>query len=858
MTAPDLRSLSGPDWQLKDYIGEDWLGRRAHHADTRDTRLWRTATVPGTVHHDLWQNEEIPNPYVGRNTLLCEWVPQRTWVYRKSFHVEEALRGRQLRLRFEGVDYAARFFLNGEPLGQHTGLFEPVVVDVTDRVVYDADNLIAVVIDPAPFEEPQIGYTSRVRNFKPRMNYWWDFCPRLIHLGIWDEVVLEVTGAVRVEALHARPRLAADHSRADVDITATVWAAAPLRSTVTTTLRYNGEVVASHSAWQELQAGANTASVSLAVTDPHLWWPNGHGKPALYQAEVRVDEPSGAWDAREANVGLRTLAFAPNQPAHPGARPYTLVVNGRPLYIKGWNWVPMDVMYGVERPAKRRRLLELAQRAHVNLLRIWGGGLIEKEAFYDECDRRGLLVWQEFIQSSSGVDNVPSASPDYVAILAAFARQVIPRRRNHPSLAIWCGGNELQAEAPLDETHPALAALHRVVKELDPDRLWLPTSSTGPVFENSIKNIDADPHSLHDVHGPWEHQGLEQQYTLYNRTTSLLHSEFGVEGLTNARALAAVLPDHQEPVSLDNPYWHHLGAWWVKERRWREMLGDWSSVDELLRATQFLQAEGLRYAIEANRRRKYQNSGTLPWQFNEPYPMAACTSAVDYFAEPKPVYYAVRRAYAPLLVSARFARQAWAGKTQFEAEVFANHSGQHALANAEYTAELRDMRGQVRARLADTTVLAPNAVTRLGTLRADLAGIDGDAFVLDLSLRAKGGRGAANRYCFSRTSTIRPLLDLAPADIHVEADCVEHRWGVIVTNRGPVAALGVWLEDQRPHPATGWLYADDNYFTLLPGESRTTLVEWDNVPVGERRLQVSGWNTVTQPITCASHDIYPV
>jgi beta-mannosidase len=848
MNGPHRQRLSGPDWRLKDYVGEDWLSRGAFHPGTRDTRHWRPATVPGSVQHDLWQAGEIPNPYVGRNSLLCEWVPQRTWVYRKSFRVDEALRGRQLRLRFEGVDYAAQFYLNGERLGAHEGLFETVVFDVTEKALFGAENLIAVVIAPAPDEQPQVGYTSRVRTFKPRMNYGWDFCPRMVHLGVWDDVWLEVTGPARVEALHVRPHLSEAHSRADVEVNATLWAAAPVRAQVSTSISVGGEVVASHSAWVDLHPGENSASVSLALTEPRLWWPNGFGEQPLYEAEVRVDTPDGTWDARTATFGLRSLAFQPNSPTHPGAQPYTLVVNGRPIYIMGWNWVPIDALYGVERHDKLRHLLDLAQRAHVNMLRVWGGGLIEKEAFYAECDRRGLLVWQEFIQSSSGVDNMPSETPAFVEKLASFARAVIPRRRNHPSLALWCGGNELQGEAPLDERHPALRALHAVVRDFDPDRLWLPTSPTGPVFMNSLENLDKDSHSLHEVHGPWEHQGLEAQYTLYNRTTSLLHSEFGAEGLTNTRALAYVLPKGQLPVSLDNPNWQHLGAYWVWEARWREMLGDWDDVDEVRRATQFLQAEAVRYAAEANRRRKWQNSGTLPWQFNEPYPMAACTSAVDYFGEAKPLYYAVRRAYAPLTVTARFARMAWPGAGEFEAALFANYSGLEPLTDAALTAEVCDARGQVIARLTDTVTIAPNAVTPLGGLRAGLGSLAGEVFVLDVVLRS-GEAAAANRYLFSRTATIRPLLDLESTILEAVAARHGDCWSVTLRNTGRVLASCIWLQDPRPHPAPGYVVFDDNHFSLFPGETRTVAVEWDNVPAGERSLRLAGWNTPTVSIS---------
>ncbi|MBK8020837.1 MAG: hypothetical protein IPK19_05250 [Chloroflexi bacterium] len=533
-------SLNGDDWQFKDFIGEDWRWRDSHKPVTRDLRFWRRGSVPGSVTHDLWTAGEVPDPYFERNSLLLEWVPARTWLYKKTFRVDEALRGRQIRLHFDGVDYQAEFFLNGEPLGTHTGMYTPAVFDVSDRLNYDGDNLIAVVIEPAPHEEPQVGRTSRVRTHKSRMTYWWDFCPRMVHLGIWQDVSLRVTGNVRIDDVFARPQLSPDLHRAEVAVSVELTALQPADVQVRTTIRQSGSVVATAVRAAALPTGTTRWEHTLTVESPCLWWPNGHGDQPLYEAEVVVEDPhpptasagEGESDRRMVTFGIRRIEWEANEGAGASALPYTLVVNGRKVYIKGWNWVPIDVMYGVPRPDKLAHLFRLAKNAHVNLLRVWGGGLIETEAFYALADRYGILIWQEFIQSSSGIDNTPPESPAYIDMMVREAAQIIPRLRNHASLALWCGGNELtggEETLPLDDTHPVLAALKAVVARLDPDRRWLPTSPTGPVFGNTLENIDADPASLHDVHGPWEFQGVTGQYALYNRSTSLLHSEFGVE-----------------------------------------------------------------------------------------------------------------------------------------------------------------------------------------------------------------------------------------------------------------------------------------------------------------------------------------
>ena len=848
-------SLNGSDWLFKDFYGEDWRWRGSHLPGSGDRRHWRTGTVPGCPHYDLWKLGEIPDPYIDRNSLFSEWIPQRTWLYKKSFIVGEEIKGKRIQLHFEGVDYQAEYFLNGESLGKHAGMFTPVVFEITDKLYYEAENILAVVIEPAPIEEPQVGRTSRVRTVKTRMNYWWDFCPRMVHLGIWDEVYLEITGPVRLDDVFVRPQLEQNFQRANIFVTVALSSLIPTSIDLEVILRHRGMIITRERMHHRLEEGSNRLQTCLEIVDPCLWWPNGSGEQELYEADVRVvltsahkeAQPGDVSAARTVTFGIRQVSLSFNETADPDALGYTFVVNGRKMYAKGWNWVPMDVMYSVPQPAKLERLLTLAKRAHVNLLRIWGGGLIEKEAFYEQCDRLGIMVWQEFIQSSSGIDNIPSTSPEYVQLVADAAEKIVPRKRNHPSLVIWCGGNELsgEMELPLNSTHPVLAALKTIVERLDPDRLWLPTSPSGRVFGNTLELIAKDPGALHDIHGPWEYQGATEHYALYNQGTSLLHSEFGVEGITNLRTLNATLKkEYQWPADLDNPYWFHRGAWWVKRPMWDKTFGELKSIEELVHATQFTQADGLRYAVESDRRRKYHNSGTLPWQFNEPYPMAACTSAVDYYARPKPSYYMVRRAYAPMLVSARFATSAWGDWEQFEAEAWISNSQERPFSEITLQTRLLGTDGRVYAEQAEAVSFGANCSASLTTFQESLSAVPEEVFFLDLQMfTSEGAALCHNRYVFSRTTTLAPLLACAPTTLQVKSAGNDTESSLTLINSGKTSAMFVWLEDARDLTAPGYAYFDDNYFCLLPGESRTVTATWTDVPVGERKLEISCWNT---------------
>jgi beta-mannosidase len=837
---PTQLSLNGRDWLLKDFYGEDWRWRNSHLLNTRDVRGWRPASVPGSIYDDLRRNGEIPDPHFEMNTRLLEWIPARTWLFKHTFSISEEYRGCVSWLRFEGIDYEAEFFLNGVALGTHRGMYTPAEFNVTTHLNYGGDNLLTVVISHAPDEQPQVGRTSHTHTHKSRMGYWWDFCPRMVQVGIWDRVSLWFTQSVRIIDVFVQPKLNDALNHATVNSTIELESANDADITIESRLTLRDETVATKRETHHATATSTTFNVISEVLSPQLWFPNGYGDQPLYTLDVTISDGAQTLDTRTITFGIRKIEFIANDDAPDDARPYTLVVNGQRVYINGWNWVPQDAMYGLPQLDKLERLLTLAQRAHVNMLRIWGGGLIEKEAFYAHCDRLGLLVWQEFILSSSGIENLPPDDPAFIQQLTHEAVQIIRRKRNHPSLAIWCGGNELQYgfEHPIDEAHPLIAALQTTIQQHDPDRVFLPSSPSGGVFSFDLQNAERDPNALHDVHGPWEHHGLTAHYQLYNTARCLLHSEFGTEGLTNLRTLERTISaSNRFPVTLDNPVWHHLAAWWIKERQWRESLGEIADIETLVKGTQLLQAEGVRYAIEAHRRDMYHNSGTLPWQFNEPYPMAACTSAVDYYTHPKPLYYAISRAYEPLQVSASFKSQSWHSETSFEASIWVSNLSATTYPAATIEARLITINGDVFAQQLVIATVPATTAQQVTTILGSLVGVE-HAFLLDLTLWANE-TVVHNQYIFTRMATLAPLFTLPITTLDVQ----QHDDGLHITNTGDQLALLIWLEDTRPIDADGSMYVSDNYFSLLPNEQRHISIQWLDVAAKDRQLSIRGWNT---------------
>ncbi|MBP0461486.1 glycoside hydrolase family 2 protein [Streptomyces montanisoli] len=807
-------------WELRACLGDTWRwlcgpGRPAGESG------WLPARVPGSVLDDLHRAGLVADPYVGTNSLLNEWVPQRSWLYRR--HLAVCLGdGERALLCFEGVDHEATVLIDGHEVAHHEGMFTPFEVDVTAHVADGERHVLAVVVHPAPPGEPQVGRTDRVRTHKSRMGYGWDFCPRMVHQGIWKPVRLEKAGPVRL-----RDVVVGAGADGTVRVLAGLEASAPGSVEVTVT-GPEGEPAGSVSV--PFGAGCEAAEAVVSVERPRLWWPNGHGEQPLYRVVVTARDAAGrAVGTCERTTGFRRVRLVENPGAPDGALPYTLEVNGRRVPTKGWNWVPHDALYGAERPGRLAHLLSLAAGAHVTLLRVWGGGLIETGEFYDLCDRLGLLVWQEFSLSSSGIDSVPAADDGYLALMDREARTIVPLLRHHPSLAVWGPGNELHDTAtarPLDEaTSQVVAVLARAVADLDPDRGWLPGSPSGRSFLHRADVIAADPSGQHDVHGPWEHQGIGAQQALYDAGTSLLHSEFGVEGMANRRTWDAVVPAGAHwPTGRENPVMEHLGAWWNNTPLVLSAFGGRpADVDTVRRASQQLQYDGLRYAVEAGLRRAPRAAGTIPWQFNEPFPNAWCTASVDHRGDPKPAYHGVRRAYRRAHVCASFATQAWAGRDRFEARVRAWGGARGDVVTARLVS-------------LDGTVVA---ATTGPVLSVPLSAVPGEVFLLDLEQRCAAGElRSANRYVHSATADLAPLLDLPPAEVRVDA----LPGGLRLTNTGGAAALGLCLSDARPIDAAGWAVFGDSMLDLLPGESVEVPVTWRDAPERGRSVLLEGWN----------------
>ncbi|WP_139991318.1 glycoside hydrolase family 2 protein [Paenibacillus paridis] len=798
---------------------------------------WLPATVPGGVHYDLYRAGLITHPYTDLNSTHCEWVENRWWMYKTTIERPND-RGERVELVFKGLDYEAAIYANQVLLGEHKGMFHEAVYDMTELLKQNERVELSVLLRHAPDEMAQIGKTSETFTQKSRFNYKWDFSTRLVNIGIWDEVVLRVQQAHSLGEVYLHTDIeglnsgSAKEAVGIIGLKASVLERAAAEGegehllVSVSCFDPEGRLVASQSA-SRLEGGQ--AEVELRIGEPELWYPNGYGSQPLYQVKVVLHTADGTeYDEKTYKTGLRKLSYAQNDESPDDALPYTVVINNKRIYIRGVNMTPLDHLYGNVTDEQYGWMVRLMRQGNMNMVRIWGGGVIEKTAFYELCDANGIMVWQEFIQSSSGVDNIPSKRPEFLALLEQTARAALADRRNHVSLTVWSGGNELMSapNKPSNDSDENLAMLKELVRQLDPHRLFLPTSASGPV-----EYITDEKGLGHDVHGHWKYMNNPEHYRLYGENDNLFHSEFGVDGVSRVKSLRKFLSEtHRTPVSMqDSMVWRHHGEWWDTLSRDEALFGTMENLAIFSESSQWVQAEGLRFILEANRRRKFRNSGSIIWQLNEPWPNVSCTNLIDYFGETKMAYYWAKQAFAPVHVSLDYRKLNAVAGEAVQSDIYV-HAHQAGL-SVEVTAQVLDSTGAVHHQAELIGVTAEDTALCVGQLKFSAPSTANGLLFIRLTYRSELGSGQSHPYVFSASEgpLYQAALSLNQAKLAVD---LLQEWqpsaqeGMLeneasITNTGEEVALHVHLEEQT----NGfWLESDDQYFTLFPGETRKVAI----------------------------------
>lgn len=804
MSSPLTLSLDGDDWSLDRLPAGEWERRRVWEARAGEAGRQRLpASVPGLVQEALLRMGDGPDPR--RDPAAWAWVAECDWVYEKRFRAPSDLAGSHLRLRFEGLTDCTHVFLNGTAVGEHDSHFAPAEWDVSGLVRPGEENHLVVLLESSA--------TDRMEPL-PRWRPWFPEAPEFRGVGIWDSVSLRASGPAWFRGIGIHTNLSIDHTEAALSLVYEFGTARQVSALIRAEITQSTLPVAAVEDPITLFRSETSLVQSATLPRVQLWWPNGLGRQPLYEARLSLlDEDGRLLDHRVVPFGVRQIDREPCEGAPEGSPPHLLQVNGRRVWIQGWSWVPADLLYGGISEERYDRFLRLAREAGVNLLRVRAGGLIEKEVFYRLCDRYGLLVWQEFPLAGE-----VSEDPAYVTYAQAQAEAILPRRRNHPSLYLWCGGSGLQDAAgrPLDDAHPVLRALRESVELDDPGRGWLSTTggARGPkpgagggpeVRLPELARFCSTP-------GPpllidWGPASPPAQETL--RRAPEPRQSPG-ETPPQSREAGLRIPDRTpEPDLLASSA---FGP--IEEPAARAM------------AEQLLQALALQCGIEAQRRRVWCSAGAIPEALNESRP-ADSPAAVDYWGRPKPAYYAARRAYASFHVSAEFPSFIWSGESAFRAEVWLHNSGaERSLLNV--VATVLDLQGRELYQENLAGEAPAESAENVGDLYWRFPAGFVDAFVLFLSVvDEEGDVIARSAYPFSRAPepAFAPFRAVPETTLAVEAEADE----VTITNSG--SALALWVEVR----ADGG-FVEDSSFPLEPGASRRIRVRETG------GVQVSAWN----------------
>jgi beta-mannosidase len=793
-------------------LSEGWVLGLAEHAGhlvperVRDA-LPIPATVPGTVHTDLLAAGLIPDPYLDRNEDDLHWIGRVAWTYQR----EIAHEGGPALLLFQGLDTLATVAVNGTVVGRTENMHRRYELPVSLR---PGANLLSVRFDPAwDFGAAERERLGRLPNQYPgpfnylrkmACNFGWDWGPTLVTAGIWRPVTLVSTAGPRIREVRPAVTVEGRVGVAAFDVHLDAEGETPVEVSV-------GGVTAVGNIRER-------GTITVRVDDPDLWWPRGMGDQPLYEATV-----SAGADRWRERIGFRDVRLD-TTPDGDGT-PFVIAVNGTPVPVRGANWIPDDCFPPRVTEARLRARIQQATDANVNLLRIWGGGVYESHDFYRICDEQGVLVWQDFLFACAAYPE----DERLAAEVDAEARDNVARLMPHPSLVLWNGNNEnIWGHADWDWQQQIgdrpwglgyyLDVLPRAVAETDPTRPYWP----GSPYSGSLDiHPNDEAHALTHIWDVWN----TADYTTYRDYRPRFVAEFGWQAPPTWSTLTTAV--HDDPLTPTSPgVLHHQKATDGNGKLARGLahhfpaptgIADWHF------ATQLNQARAIEVGIGHFRSLRPRCSGAIVWQLNDCWPVTSW-AAIDGYGRKKPLWYALRAAYEPRLLTIQPRGDALAliavndTATPWQAEVTFQRLSFDGDVLGEYAAQL------AATPLGAASIPLPAGLTAPGSVKSEV-----------LVARA-GDQRALWFYAEDRDLAYRaPDLDLAVAR--------DGRDTVLTVATGTLVRDLCAFPD-RIAPAAE---VDDCVVTLLPGERRT--FRFRGVPVGREQ------ELLTAPVLRCANDL---
>jgi len=639
------------------------------------TTIWLPATVPGTVHTDLLANKKIEDPYYRLNEHDLQWIDKVNWEYRTALNLSaEMVQKQNIIMEFDGLDTYAGVYINDYLVLSADNMFRTWSVNVKNQL-HQGENQVRILFKspiiiglqkqealgfglPAGNDQSVLGglgnNTISMFTRKAGYHFGWDWGPRLVTTGIWRKVIIHAWDNQKIENIHIVQNSIGAKSallKAEVEITA------DRESKQDISIKVNNIVTASLAL--SIQKGTHIYPVDFEIKNPKLWWPNGLGEQFLYSITAVLGTDPTVADSKSVQTGLRTIKLVRNPDSDGKGESFYFEVNGRPVFMKGANYIPNDVFLPRVTAEKYETVVKTAAQSNMNMFRVWGGGVYEDDILYDLCDKYGILVWQDFMFAcsmypgdSAFLDNVKNEALDNVK-----------RLRNHPCMALWCGNNEIETmwaqwdekagwgykqlytKAQRDLIWNAYdAVFHHIlpdaVKDFAPDQAyWHSSPSAGFEKLANYENRSGDMHYW----GVWH--GLHP-FSDFRKYKARFMSEYGFQSFPEFKTVQKYTIPSDYNIESEVMASHQrsgIGNLRIKQYMEAEYKIP-SDFEQVLYIGQVLQAEGIKMALESHRMAMPYCMGSLYWQINDCWPVASWSS-MDYYQRWKALQYFARDAY---------------------------------------------------------------------------------------------------------------------------------------------------------------------------------------------------------------------
>ena len=748
-----VRDFSGMKWRMKMMLPGEGIKRGLHKLPSEDieTLVWNNAQVPGDVYTDLWKAGVIDDPYFGRNSVKAQWVQQYEWWYAYQFQVKEGVENQVVDIKFEGVDYSCEVWLNGHYLGKNEGALSGFSFNVNDYLrisehdYLKGQNMLMVKIDPAP----QVNAFVAGKKTPWFGDYWRDLAP----MGIWRPVKMVRSGKVRFNDIYANTVINEDGS-ADVSMELTVENTNAMAKDMSFEVSLKGKNFESEETKVEFKhtvaPGLHKVVKNVHLDNPKLWWPWDLGDPNLYQASISLKDGSLWQDYNETTFGIREVTSKWN----PGfikdvdvTFPRSTYINGKFHFIRSACWGgPVDIFTGRTSKEEYFELIKMAKEMNMNNIRIFGWHPPEIPEFYEYADEMGLTIWQDMIPLGTG--NIPM-DEENVAEIFNEGVKVIKERRNHPSLIMMEGGEEMMFRTR--DPKAGRKFLERLGDSLQA-YAKLPYVPDSPMTDHVAQQAGFKPkeavHALRYFYdmGEWLHEDWYQT----KADGYPIVPEFAITSVPSVESLKKFIPeDEMWPPGLSwGHHWADLTR--LRMQNWdvfgSEMKG---SLEEFVNATQDAQGIIFQNGIEHFRRDKPSLSAIALCHYIT-YGPDMKWAIVDNYQKPKNSYYYVQKAYQPLLVNFEFEKRRWHTDEPFVGNIWVINDFYKSFEDCKIRFKVsNDEKKTLFKKTYDVAAIDENSANEFFSINEDVLGKVKEKFYVELELLDKDGKQIShNDYFF--------------------------------------------------------------------------------------------------------------